>query len=165
MTNTEAAQAEFSKGILGAFHLFERFRGDATSVLDARGEAGGGGLVPDIERGVAGQHADIVLGQARISERGEYGVLDRCLLAGAVVAGVVGIEAVDHMRHAARHALAFENAKELILAMEATSGVVARVVFAGELASRNGDQRDILRRGKGDGLAPDDGAKGWPSRQ
>ncbi len=55
MTHAEAAQAERGECVLGALDLLQHLRGDAAAVLDARGEAGGGGLVPDIERGGVGR--------------------------------------------------------------------------------------------------------------
>jgi hypothetical protein len=49
------------QGVFGALDLEEVFRGDGAAVLDARGEAGGGGLVPDAEAGFAGEGADLGL--------------------------------------------------------------------------------------------------------
>ena len=93
------------------------------------------------------------LGEAGIGERGEHGVLRGGLLAGAVVARVVGVEAVDDVRDPTRGALALEDGEELVLAVEAAGGVVARVVFARELSGSDSDERDGLRSGEGDGLA------------
>ena len=57
------------------------------------------------------------------------------------------------MRDAARGALALEHGEELVLAVEAAGGVVASVVFAGELGGGDGDERNGLRGSEGDGLA------------
>ncbi len=132
VADTETAQAERGEGIFGLLDLGEHFGGDAAAVLDARGEAGGGGLVPDIERGGAGEGADILLGEAGVGERREHGMLCGGLLAGAVVAGVIRVETVDDVGDAAGGALALEDGEELVLAVEAAGGVVAGVVFAGQ---------------------------------
>ncbi len=153
MTDAEAAQAEGGECVFGALDLFKHLGGDAAAVFDARGEACRGGLVPDIERGGAGKGADVFLGQPSIGERREHGVLRGGLLAGAVVAGVVGVEAVDDVRDAAGGALALEDGEELVLAVEAAGGVVAGVVLAGELGGGDGDERNGLRGGEGYGLA------------
>src|ERR1700679_2063864 len=79
-------------------------------------------------------------------------MLCRGLLARAVVAGVVGVEAIDDVRDAAGGALAFEHSKELVLAVEAAGGIVAGVVFVGEFPGGDGDKRNGLRGGEGDGL-------------
>ena len=134
MAHAEAAQAEGGECVLRALDLLQNFRRDAAAVLDAGGEAGGGGLVPDVERGGSGEGADIFLGEAGIGERREDGMLRGGLLAGTVVAGVVSVETVDDVRDPAGGALTFEHGEELVLAVEAAGGVVARVVFAGELA-------------------------------
>jgi hypothetical protein len=80
-------------------------------------------------------------------------MLCRGMLAGAVVAGVVGVEAIDDVRDAAGGALAFEHGEELVLAVEAAGGIVAGVVFVGQFPGGDGDQRNGLRGGEGDGLA------------
>ena len=90
MADAEAAQAKGGECIFGALDLLQNFGRDAAAVFDARGEAGGGGLVPDIERGGAGKSADVFFGQASVGERREHGVLRGGLLAGPIVAGVVG---------------------------------------------------------------------------
>ena len=163
VADAEAAKAEGGERVFGAFDLFKHLGGDAAAVFDARGEACGGGLVPDIERGGAGEGADIVFGQPRVGKWRLHGMLRSGLLAGAVVAGVVGVEAIDDVRDAAGGALALKHGEELVLAVEAAGGVVAGVVLAGELGGGDGDERNGLRGGEGDGLARDGGGRARPS--
>jgi hypothetical protein len=46
MADADLLEAEGVEGLFGLFDLREVFAGDGTAILDARGEAGGGGLVP-----------------------------------------------------------------------------------------------------------------------
>ncbi len=113
----------------------------------------------------SGEGADVFFGEAGIGKRREHGMLRGGLLAGAVVAGVVGVEAVGDVGDAARGALAFEHGEELVLAVEAAGGVVAGVVFAGELGGGNGDERDGLRWRRRRWPRADGGARARPSRR
>ena len=160
MTHTEATQAESGERIFGLLDLFEHFGGDAAAIFDARGKARGGGFIPDIERSGAGESANILLSEAGVRERREDGMRSSGLLSGAVVAGVVGVETVDDVGDAAGDALALEDGKELVLAVEAAGGVIAGVVFAGQLGGVDGDERNGLRCGKGEGLAQMTARKG-----
>ena len=54
MPHAELAQAEAAQEFLGLLDVAEGLGRDGKAVGDARGEAGGGGLVPDLEAGGAG---------------------------------------------------------------------------------------------------------------
>ena len=100
VADADLREAERVEGVFGLLDLGEVFAGDGAAVLDARGEAGAGGLVGEGEAGVAGEGADLGLGELGGDERGEGVVLGGGLLAGAEVAAVVEVHAVGDVREA-----------------------------------------------------------------
>ena len=60
--DADLGKAESVKGRFGLLDLREIFAGDRAAVLDARGEAGGGGFVGEGEVGFAGQLTDLCFG-------------------------------------------------------------------------------------------------------
>ena len=61
VADADLLEAESVEGGFGLLDLGEIFAGDGAAVLDARGEAGGGGLVGEGEAGFAGELADLLL--------------------------------------------------------------------------------------------------------
>ena len=80
---------------------FSRCRGDGDAVREPRGQAGRGRLVPGGEPQLARPGADLGLGEPRLQQRRAHGVLRGGHGAGAVVAHVVGVGAVEHGAQAA----------------------------------------------------------------
>ena len=62
VADADLGEAEGVEGGFGLLDLREIFAGDGAAVLDARGEAGGGGLVGEGEVGFAGELADFCFG-------------------------------------------------------------------------------------------------------
>src|SRR5260221_373484 len=78
--------------LLGGVDLLELGVGDALAVLDARGEAGHGRLVPGRQVELLGEEPDLCLGQAGLLERRADAELAGGLHARTVVALVVEVE-------------------------------------------------------------------------
>ena len=97
-------------------------------------EAGGRGTVPGGQPGHARQFADLRFAQARVHQRRLHLVLPRGILAGAVVAQVVGIYTVDDVGDAALAADFFQAREQFVLAVEAAVGVVLQVIGIFEFA-------------------------------
>ena len=85
VADADLLEAEGVEGGFGLLDLAEIFAGDGAAVLDAGGEAGAGGLVPEGEVGFVGEGADLGLGELGCDERGDGVVLGGGLLAGAEV--------------------------------------------------------------------------------
>ena len=79
------------------------------------------------------QLADVVLGEAGFVERAAHAVLARRLAAGAVVAAIVGVVAVDDRRRSRARAPARPASVELVLAVVAAVGGVGAVLGPLEL--------------------------------
>ena len=148
-------EAEGAEGFFCLLDLGEVFAGDGAAVLDARGEAGGGGLVPEGEIGLAGEGADLGLGEL-CGDEGSDGVVQGCgLLAGPEGCyrrrAIVEVHAVGEMTEASFCAGFFHLGEELVFAVEAAAGVVALVVGIVELGGVEDVGGDVVVGGEGEG--------------
>src|SRR6187402_1869914 len=94
--NANLVESEFVEGFLALLDLGEGFAGDSLAVLDARGEAGGGGLVPEAKVRGSGETADGGLVELSVSKGSERGVIRCGALAGAEVSAVVEVASVGY---------------------------------------------------------------------
>jgi hypothetical protein len=133
VANAELAEAEGAEAVFGLFDLLKDFAGDSAAVFDAGGETGRGGAVLEGVSGGAGESADFGFGEADFSEGREDGVFLCGALAGAEVAGVVGVHAVGDVCEAELRAESTHDVEELVFAMEAAVEVVAGILGAVEL--------------------------------
>ncbi len=151
VADADLGEAEGVEGVFGLLDLGEIFAGDGAAVLDARGEAGAGGLVPELEAGLVGEGADLCFGEAGGDERGDGVVLRGGLLAGAELGAVVEVHAVGDVSEAAGCAALLHLGEELVFAVEAAVGVVALVVGVVELVGVEDLDGDVVVGGEGEG--------------
>ncbi|HMH15578.1 MAG TPA: hypothetical protein VK578_20930, partial [Edaphobacter sp.] len=121
------------------------------AVLDAGGEAGAGGLIPEIEASLVGEGADLGLGELGGDEGCNGVVLGGGLLAGAEVATVVEVHAEGDVTEVTGGALGFHLGEELVFAVEAALGVVALVVGIFELGGLKDVGGNRVLGGEGEG--------------
>ena len=100
VADADLRKAEGVESVFGLLDLREIFACDGAAVLDARGEAGAGGLVGEAEAGLAGEGADLGLGEFGGDQGSDGAVLGGGLLAGAEFAAVVEVHAVGDVAEA-----------------------------------------------------------------
>ena len=150
VADTDAGEAQGVEGVFGLLDLAEIFAGDGAAVLDAGGEAGAGGFVPELEAGLVGESADLGLGELGGDEWSDGVVLGGGLLAGAEVSAVVEVHAVGDVGEAFFCAELFHLGEELVFAVEAALGVVALVVGVFKLGGLEDVGGDMLIGGEGE---------------
>ena len=82
MADADLAEAESVQSIFALLDHAEGFARDLASVLDARRQAGGSGLVPDAQAGGAGEFADFLLGEPGLAQWRSHVMLLGSFLAG-----------------------------------------------------------------------------------
>src|SRR5919197_1012261 len=98
MSDAEHPEPERAQRLLGAFDGAQLLVGHLGMIRNPRRQTGRGGLVPGRQPGAVRQLADFRLGEIDFVERAPDAELARRLSAGAVVAAIVGIVAVDDDR-------------------------------------------------------------------
>ena len=161
VADADLLEAEGVKSSFGLFDLGEVFAGDGAAVLDAGGEAGAGGLVPEGEAGFAGEGADLGLGELGGDERGYGVVLGGGLLAGAEVPSVVEVHAVGDVGEGFLGAELLHLGEEFVFAVVAALGVVALVVGVFELGGLEDVDGDGMFGGEGEGGGEFGSGEGW----
>jgi hypothetical protein len=94
VADADVGEALVAEEFFSAFDLGEGLDGDGGAVGDAGGEAGEGGFFPVGEIQVIGEGADVGLGETGFEKRGADFPFPGGGNAGAMVAGVVEIQAV-----------------------------------------------------------------------
>src|SRR5271165_923538 len=94
MADAKLPKTQLPERFFPLLNRLESFGGYRTSVLDARGQASGGRLVPDAQAREPRQFANLLLGQAGLEQRSSYTVLLGGPPAGAVVTLIVSVHAV-----------------------------------------------------------------------
>ena len=128
VAHTNLLKAKGMEGFFGLFDLREIFAGNRAAVLDARGETGGGGLVPELKANLMGELANLGFGEFGGDQRSDGVMLGRGLLAGAEFAAVIEVHAEGDVAEAAGLTLGLHASEELIFAVKAALAVVALVV-------------------------------------
>ena len=114
LTQTQASQIRLETADLG-----KTFASHRRAVGDAAREASAGGLVPDSQADVLCAKTHIVFAEPKLDEDAPNACIFRGFEAGAVIAEVVDIGAVEHVEHAPFEFLLLCNFIELALAMKA----------------------------------------------
>jgi len=151
VADADLMEAERVEGLFGLLDLREVFAGDRTPVLDARGEAGGGGFVPEGKTGLLGEGADLGLGELRGDQRRDGVVLGCGLLARAEVAAVVEVHPVGDVAEALGGAGLLHAGEELVFAVEAALAVVELVGGIFKLVGLENLRGDVVLGGEGEG--------------
>lgn len=144
MTDADAREAERVQSVLGLLDLSKCFGCDLAAVLDARGQACGGWLVPEAQASGAGEGANLGLGELRLGQRRARGVERGGLLAGTEVAAIIEVHAVGEVGVAELLAQRFHLREQLLLAVEAALGIVARVIGVAEFDCGEDANRDSV---------------------
>jgi hypothetical protein len=153
VANPDLRKSEDVEGFLCLLDLREILACDGTAVLDARGETGAGGFVPELKTGLEGEGANLLFVEASDDEGGDGMVLCCSLLTRTKLGAVVEVHAICNVSETARGALDFHLGEELVFAVEAALGVVALVVRAVKLVGVKDVDGDVAvgRKGEGSG--------------
>src|SRR5687767_4516426 len=148
MTDAELAKAELLHECLGGIDLAELVGGDAIAVLEARRQTCKGRLVPRRQPEGARELADLRLGEARVDHGRPHAALPRRLHAGPVVAEVVDVGAVDERTAALALGDGGQLREQLLLAEEAATRPVLRVLRIRQLVGPHDDVTKADQRGQ-----------------
>jgi len=97
VANADLRKTECVKSFFGLLDLSEIVARNGAAVLDAGGETGAGGFVPELQASLEGKAANLLFGEAGGDEGGD-GVVLRCgLLAGAEFGAVIEVHTVGDM--------------------------------------------------------------------
>ena len=127
------AEALRSQDPLAAPDLAQSFRRDLGPVREAAGQAGQRRLVPDRKSDPARRLPDVRFGEPELVERRTYSPLARRLASRPVVATVVDVEPIEHIRNAEPARVLDGRAVHLGLTEVTTIHRVARVARVVEL--------------------------------
>ena len=153
VADAELAEALLAEKRLGGVHLAELLGRDAIAVLEARGQAREGGLVPVGQAERAADLPHLALPQLGLDERRPDPAGLRRLHARPVVAQVVHDGAVDDRHAAVLAGHRVEPGEELVLAEEAAVGGIGRVLGSLELLRLHDHVGKAEMRGEAAGLA------------
>src|SRR5712692_4501825 len=153
VTHAELAEAERADELLGRVDLAQLVRRDPIAVLEARREAGERGLVPRRQPELAGEVTDLALREPGVDQRRPHTVLDGRFHAGAMIAEVVDVGAVDQRADPLVLGDRPELVEQLVLAEEAPVGAVACIIGIGQLLRAHHDVAQSDQVGELPGLS------------
>src|SRR5438874_879475 len=148
VAHAELTEAERADELLGGVDAAQLVGGDRIAVLEARRQARARGLVPGGQPQLVREIADLLLGQARLDQRGAHAALRCRLHPRPVVAEIVHVGAVGQRAQALARGDRRQPGEQLVLAEEAAIGAVARVLGVGQLLGAHDDVAEPDQRGQ-----------------
>ncbi len=152
MTHAELAKSESTYGVFSALDNLQRLRRHRAAVFNSRGETCGSGLVPHSEACLASQVTDLSLAKPGLNQRRQNVMLARRFLPRTEVALIISIDTISNRIESMLGSISLHYSEQLVLAMEATHGVIAGVVGIFQLPSLDHLQRNSALTGKCEGV-------------